>query len=146
MKIKRKGAYEYDGLGWHQNQSSLVIPMAAEHALVEGGDVEDFIRNHGNKYDFLLRTKIPRSSILVTIDEEGCETLQQNICRYYISVKGERLVKIMPPLPKDPERERYIGVDKAWRVKTCNDIRDFKWDVNYDYYIAEAEKLVNPLR
>ena len=24
-KLKRKGAYEYDGLGWHQNQGGLVI-------------------------------------------------------------------------------------------------------------------------
>ena len=144
MKIKRKGAYEYNGLGWHQNQSSLVVPMAAEHALVKGGDVEQFIRTHKNKYDFLLRTKVPRSSRLVTIDEEGNETPQQNICRYYISQEGSKLVKIMPPLP-DKEDERYIGIDKEWNVKTCNDILDFQWDIDYDYYISEARKLVDPL-
>lgn len=144
-KLKRKGAYEYDGLGWHQNQSSLVIPMAAEHALVKGGDVEQFIRNHDNKFDFCLRTKVPRSSRLVTIDEDGNETPQQNICRYYISEEGEKLAKIMPPLPKDPEKERYIGIDKEWNVKTCNNIVDFRWDVDYNYYITEARKLVDVL-
>jgi hypothetical protein len=143
-KIKRKGAYQYDGLGWHQNQSSLVIPMAAEHALVKGGDVEQFIRTHKNKYDFLLRTKVPRSSRLVTIDEDGVETPQQNICRYYISKEGSKLVKIMPPLPGKDE-ERYIGIDKEWSVKTCNNILDFQWDIDYDYYINEARKLVDPL-
>jgi len=145
VKIKRKGAYEYDGLGWHQNQSSLVIPMAAEHALINGGDVEEFILKHDNKYDFLLRTKVPRSSRLVTVDEDGEETLQQNICRYYISDQGEKLVKIMPPLPKKPDEERRIGIDQSWEVKTCNNILDFKWDINYDYYISEAKKLVEPL-
>lgn len=145
-KVKRKGSYEYDGLGWHQNQSSLVIPKAAEHALIKGGDVEQFIRKHTDKFDFMLRTKVPRSSRLVTIDEDGEETLQQNICRYYISKEGEKLVKIMPPLPKDPEKERYIGIDKEWNIKTCNNVKDFRWDIDYDYYIAEAKKLVDVLK
>lgn len=143
-KLKRKGAYEYEGLDWPKNQSSLVVQKAAEHALVRGGDAEEFIRNHKDKYDFMLRTKVPRSSRLVTIDEEGIESPEQNICRYYISTDGKKLVKIMPPLP-DKEDERYIGIDKEWLVKTCNNVLDFKWDINYDYYITEAEKLVKPL-
>lgn len=144
--LKAKGAYAYEGLGWHQNQSSLVIKMAAEAALVRGEDIEDFIRAHKDPYDFMLRTKVPRSSRLVTIDELDKETPQQNICRYYISTKGERLMKIMPPLPTKPEAgERYIGIDKEWLVRTCNDMNSFKWDIDYDYYISEAEKLVNPL-
>lgn len=146
MGIKRKGAYEYAGLDWSKNHSSLVIPMAAEAALVYGKDIEDFIRAHKDPYDFMLRTKVPRSSRLVTIDEYDKETPQQNICRYYISTKGERLVKIMPPLPTKPEAgERYIGIDKEWLVRTCNDMDSFKWDIDYDYYISEAEKLVKPL-
>ena len=145
-KLKRKGAYEYENLDWPKNQSSLVVQKAAEHALVKGGDVEQFIRNHKDKFDFMLRTKVPRSSRLVLIDEDGEETPQQNICRYYISTDGEKLVKIMPPLPKDPDKERYIGIDKEWLVKTCNNVVDFRWDIDYDYYIAEAKKLVEPLQ
>lgn len=146
MKIKRKGAYEYEGLDWNKNFSSMVIQKAAEHALVRGGNIEQFIRHHENKYDFMLRTKVPRSSRLVLIDEDGEETPQQNICRYYITTEGGKLVKIMPPLPKDPEKERYIGIDKEWLVTTCNDIKDFRWDIEYEYYINEAKKLVDPLR
>lgn len=34
-----------------------------------------------------------------------------------------------------------------WRVTECNDIKKFDWsNVNYDYYVREAEKLVNPLK
>ena len=144
MKIKRKGAYEYENLGWHQNHSALVIPKAAEYALIKGGDLEEFIKTHKDKYDFMLRTRVPRSSRLVTIDEDGDETPQQNICRYYISKEGEKLVKIMPPLP-DKDEERYIGIDKEWNVKTCNNVLDFQWDIDYDYYVSEAKKLVEPL-
>ena len=144
-KIKRKGAYEYESLGWHQNQGGLVIPMAAEHALIHGGDVERFIRNHDNMYDFLLRTKVPRSSSLV-IDKDGVDIPQQNICRYYICKNGGYLVKIMPPIEgKEDGGDRRIGIDTGWKVKTCNNIKSFEWDIDYDYYIEEANKLVKPL-
>lgn len=143
-KLKRKGAYEYDDLGWHQNHSALVIKKAAERALIHGEDIEDFIKSHTDKFDFMLRTKVPRTSRLVTENSEGEEVLQQNICRYYIAKTDDKLVKIMPPL-KGKVEERRIGIDKEWNIKIANDITQFKWDIDYDYYISEAEKLVNPL-
>lgn len=143
-KLKRKGAYEYDDLGWHQNHSALVIKKAAERALIHGGDIEDFIMNHTDKFDFMLRTKVPRTSRLVTENSDCEETQQQNICRYYIAKTDDKLVKIMPPL-KGKVEERRIGIDKEWNIKIANDITCFKWDIDYEYYISEAEKLVNPL-
>lgn len=182
-KVKTKGRYVYEGLGWHQNQSMLVVKKAAYYALVEGGSIEHFIRNHKDKFDFCGRTKVPRSSRLVTVDEDGEETPEQNICRYYVANEGKHLVKIMPPLEKDvygiglknpetgeevvcknkteqnkakrqgfteelgekllPKEERRIGVEAGWKVKTCNNMDDFDWDINYDYYIQEARKLVD---
>lgn len=143
-KTKRKGAYQYEELGWHQNQGGLVIPMAAEAYMLHGKDIEDFLRDHQNKYDFLLRTKVPRSSRLVLRYEDGTEVDQQNICRYYPSVHGGKLIKIMPPLPdKESQEDRELSIDAAWNVKTCNNIDAFSFnDVDYDYYIEEAMKLV----
>lgn len=146
-KIKLKGAYVADELGWHQNHSAKVIQMAASSEMLDGIPVEEFIRNHKNKYDFLLRTKVPRSSSLVLltqIDDEGLEfeeTKLQNICRYYACKEGGKLVKVMPPLEGSTEFRR-IGIDTEWNVKTCNNIEAFRWDVDYDYYITEAKKLV----
>lgn len=146
-KFKYKGAYVSDELGWHQNHSAKVIQMAAAAQMLEGIPVEQFIRNHKNKYDFLLRTKVPRSSSLVLLtqlDEEGLEfeeTKLQNICRYYPCKEGGRLVKVMPPLEGGTEFRR-LGIDVLWNVKVCNDISKFNWDVDYDYYISEALKLV----
>ena len=56
---------EYDKLGWAKNHSAMVIPMAVKAHLIDGVDYEDFIRTHDNKFDFCLRTKVPRSSSLV---------------------------------------------------------------------------------
>ena len=140
-KVKRKGAYQYEGLGWHQNQGGLVIPMAAEAAMLKGVSVRDFVQKHGNHWDFLLRTKVPRSSKLMLVMEDGTEVQQQNICRYYACKTGGKLVKIMPPLVEGDE-DRRLSIDSNWNVKTCNKMEDFAYDIDYDYYIAEAEKLV----
>ena len=96
--LKSKGAYEWKDLPNHKNHSALIIKIAAEKYLADGTDPDEFIRSHKNHYDFMLRTKVPRSSKLVLTDEEGVDYQTQNICRYYISSKGMDLVKVMPPL------------------------------------------------
>ena len=152
-KVKRKGAYQYEGLGWHQNHSALVIQKAAEAAMLHGKDVEEFIRAHTDKFDFMLRTKVPRSSKLVLrypdgFNEDGKEVFrdepQQNICRYYPSVNGGKLIKLMPALPdKEDQSDRELSIDKEWNVKTCNNAMHFSFDdLDYSYYVNEANKLI----
>ena len=42
--------------------------------------------------------------------------------------------------------ERRIGIDVGWTVTPCNNLDEHTVSaINYDYYIKEAEKLVNPL-
>ena len=147
-KVKRKGAYQYQDLGYHQNQGGLIIPMAACAAMIDGVDIREFILNHAknpdNKFDFCLRTKVPRSSKLMLVYEDGRQEQQQNICRYYPCKTGGKLVKLMPALEgKEADGERELSIDASWNVKTCNNIDNFSFDdVDYDYYVAEAEKLV----
>lgn len=155
--LKRKGAYAHcrnRELGWHQNHSALVVPMAAEAALVHGEDIREFVRTHADPMDFMLRTKVPRSSTL----EWGGERVQ-NIARYYISTTGRPLEKVMPPAGpegaykrrsgitdsyyqevlaevgsawderihtknKSTYEERRTGINTGWLVRLCNDIRD----------------------
>lgn len=143
-KVKLKGAYEYadyDKLGWVKNHSAMVIAKAVKAHLVDNIDYEEFIRLHEDKFDFLLRTKVPRnSSLVLVVDNE--DILQQNICRYYPSKSGGKLIKIMPPLEEGGELRR-LGIDTDWDIKTCNNIKDFDWkDLDYNYYISEAKKLI----
>lgn len=182
--LKRKGAYEYK-LGWHQNHSALVVPKAAEAALVHGTDIREFITGHAEMFDFFLRTKVPRSSSL----EWGGEVIS-NIARYYISTEGKPLEKVMPPAGpvgeykrankltdayfnsvmaeigpgvwderihtknKSMYEERRSGINTGWTVNVCNNLNDLlvppdggspMWDLNHEWYIKEAEKLVKPL-
>jgi hypothetical protein len=97
MKIKRKGAYEYN-VQWHQDPSSLVVAKAAEAALIHGADIRTFIESHTDNYDFMCRAKVPRSNKLVMRwSEWGTELPLANIIRYYVSRDGGTLHKIAPP-------------------------------------------------
>ena len=89
----------------------------------------------------MLRTKVPRTSQLFLDDLQ-----LQNICRYYISVTGGSLYKMMPPLPGNTDK-RKIGINVGWLVSECNDMRSYRpGNINYAYYISEAKKLVDPLK
>lgn len=181
-KTKCKGAYQYEELGWHQNHSALIIARAAFERITKGVPIEDTIKNHTDYFDFMYRTKVPRSSRLIGIDEHGFEDQLQRITRYYVSKEGVELVKIMPPLenkkiiettwrkPENgeelvttkkptrkgfteivkqvelPPEERRIGIQSGQKVKVCNDITKFnKETIDYDYYVSEANKLVEGL-
>lgn len=146
-KVKRKGAYQYEDLGWHQNHSCLVVPKAAEAYLVHGKDIREFISEHKDHWDFMLRTKVPKSSRLVMVYEDGYEKELQNTCRYYACKSGGKLVKLMPPtesqVAEGKTEDRRLSIDSEWNVKACNNMKDFKGDIDFDYYVAEAEKLAS---
>lgn len=139
-KVKRKGAYEHD-LDWHQNHSALVIPKVAEKVLVENALIRETVINWPDTMDFMLRTKVPRSSKLLHGDQ-----LIQNNSRYYVSINGNQLTKKMPPLPKKPDEWRFIGIESGWKTTIANVVSDdvmqtMKHNINYEYYIQEVEKL-----
>jgi hypothetical protein len=144
-RIKRKGCFEYD-MDWSQNHGGLVIAKVAEKVLVEGAPIRETIENWPDIMDFMLRTKVPRSSHLA-IERDGVTVRLQNITRYYIAKGGGHLLKWMPPLAKKPGEWRKIGVESGWGVQPCNDIRDAgKLPVDFDYYVREVEKLCLSLK
>lgn len=155
--VKTKGAYEalpFDKLGWQKNHSCMVVPLAVCADLLGLCTYKEFITNHKDPFDFCLRTKVPRSSklVLVTVDSfTGIEEDNplQNICRYVPvqadSPKGGKLIKIMPPLPTGDGTPRRMAIDSEYFVKPCNDMLDFDWNINYDYYFDKAEKLINAI-
>ena len=137
---KRKGAYEYD-MEWHQNHGAMVVAKVAEKVLVDGAPIRQTLQQWPDIMDFMLRTKVPRSSHLA-IERDGVTSQLQNITRYYIAEGGGRLFKWMPPLKAKPEQWRKIGVESGWGVQPCNDIREAgKLPVDFDYYVQEVEKL-----
>lgn len=172
-KLKRKGKYEYER-AWHQDQSALVVQKAVEDHLVNGTSIEKFIREHDDDFDFMLRTNVPRSSKLL-IDYGDRHEKLQNVTRYYISEDGGQLTKLMPALKQTPskaqqkekartpgqikefesvyahrerlgvkDRERVIQINGGFNATPLNVMGPLK-NINFDWYIEEAHKLVDPL-
>lgn len=146
-KIKAKGAYNWqelytgspDGVVWHKNHSNIVSQKAACAYLLEGKDIEEYIRNHNDLFDYFLCTNVNRSSKLFWGDKE----IQRN-SRYLVSTVGRELVKVMPPL-KGKTEERRIAINKGYKALVCNTVL-YSFladeDINYDWYIQQAQELV----
>lgn len=130
-KIKRKGAYEYD-IQWHQDSSALIVPKAAEAALVKGTDIRTFIENHEDDYDFMCRAKAPRSNRLVMRwpEYDNAEIDLANIVRYYVSNSGGSLVKIAPPTGELGTWKRAAKVSDATYAAVLAEINGTGGDVD----------------
>lgn len=150
--VKRIGCYTHETARevpytrerqWHSDQNALVVPKAAEAALVRGEDIATFIKAHNDPFDFMLSIKVRKSDSLVLEDE----TKLQSITRYYMSTGGKSMFKVMPPLAKTPEKIRRNAVQAGWKVRIVDDASEFRWeDVNWVWYINEAKKLVDCLQ
>lgn len=179
-KRKRKGAYDHEMLSgsiggqkaWNKDFSALVVPKAAEAALVDDHDPADFIKNHDVAYDFLLRQRMKDGSRLML----GAEPVGK-LVRYYIANSGHSLTKVMRPLSGRTEERRIgihakgranaVGTRKNYRCSMCGapfvNLKDFddhnktlhawpvrlamKWDghtpdIDHKWYLAETEKLI----
>jgi len=131
-KIKRIGAYAHETaaenpgtreIPWHKNFSALIVPKAAEAALIRGEDIKTFIINHPDIYDFFLRTKIPKNTEL----KWGNDTIQ-NVTRYYISTEGKPLKKLMPPAGPIGEYKRANKLTDQYFNSVLNEIGPGIWD------------------
>jgi hypothetical protein len=123
-KRKRKGVYDWEmlsgstggQLAWNRDFSGLVIPKAAEAALVDDVDPAWFIERHETAYDFLMRARVTGGSKLQLADG----TPLPKTVRYFVSSDGQPLVKIMPPL-KGQAEPRRIGIHAEGQAVTLGD-------------------------
>lgn len=189
-KVKRIGAYAYERADenpgtrekpYWKNTSYLVVAKAAEAALVRGEDIETFIRNHPDDFDFMIRGKAQRGARLVMEWPEHGPDAQmelQKTIRYYISTDGGDLIGLYKPTGEPGAFKKRTGVSDAeyakydpfvwneavhtknkstyqivkrnlhsgYRVTDCSNVTNFsRSNLNYDWYIAEARKLVDAL-
>lgn len=108
-KVKRKGAYEYE-TQWHQDPSMKIVAKAAEACLVYGKCLATFIVEHTNPFDFMLRAKVPKTNQLVMRYAGGTQVELQKTTRYFASVTGGQLFKIMPPTEPEGSWKRKSKV------------------------------------
>lgn len=146
-KVKEKGAAFSTNPEWHKNHSSLVVQKAIKAYFVHGEDPLKFIQK-ANIYDFFLRGKVQKNHKLLMRGEEDVET--QKIVRYIVSNEGVSLIKVMPPLQKNPGEWREEELEAGWKCTVCNDLRgvdleELRENVNYEYYLQRIYKVINTI-
>ncbi len=131
--VKRIGAYAHERMDdnpgtrevpYGKDPSALVIPKAAEAALIHGTDIREFIENHDDDYDFMLRAKVPRSNSLVMRwpEYDNVEIPLANIIRYYVSNNGGTLTKVAPPTGQLGTWKRATKVPDALYLQVVAEI------------------------
>jgi hypothetical protein len=133
-KYKRKGAYDFelkvgDQKAWHKDHSSLIIQKAANAALCDDLDPGDYIRNHPDLWDFLIREKVTGATRLVLADGTAC----QQTTRYFVAHDGLPMFKIMPPLAKAPDKVRKMAIHAEGQAHAYGPKREYRCSICGDH-------------
>lgn len=133
----------------HKNKSARIVPIALEQWFVHNVPIEDTIKNHGNIYDFCLRQKASRDFHYEGINRKTGETTTYNkLIRYYISKTGEKLLKVKNPECQTNAAEISQVEAGEWVATVCNFLpKNHPIDnVNFDYYIERANKIIHKIQ
>jgi hypothetical protein len=57
--------------------------------------------------------------------------------------KYEKKGFVFSHLVQTPCENRRFSVEAGWKVKVTNDISNFVWDVDYQYYVERTWKLID---
>jgi len=145
-EIKKKGDFLTD-FELHKNKSARVVPIALEQYFVNDIPVADTIKNHTNIYDFALRQKASKDFHYEGHSKES-KTIYNKLIRYYVSNTGEKLLKIKNPECQSNAAEVSQVEAGDWLMTVCNKLKkDHPLDnINYDYYIERAERIVHKIQ
>lgn len=131
-----------------------------------------FAKNYGI-YDFCLGAKMKGDNKLYSREIKGIRTIDTQLdkmTRYYVSNSGVELIKKLPPLEKNKltdtdkhkikfpnqlnifdeiddvrieAKERETNIESGWKCNIFNKYIDGPYDINYEYYINECNKIIN---
>lgn len=136
--IKEKGCFITE-VKQGKGLTPKIIPKAVEKYFLEGIKPEDFIKQHTDIKDFLMSEKTGKQWTV-----EYNDKLQQRTNRFYASTDGYFLYK----WKIENGKKKYQNMLTASGVTLLNNFDDLKENpkINYQYYITEANKIINQLK
>lgn len=144
--IKLKGDFEIFK-EFHKDPSMRIVPTAVKNYFVYGIPVEETIKNHRDIFDFCMQLKTNSKSDAYFRHIVNGKMVDEKLHRMtrYLIAKG----KDSGILLKKFQEGRITGVNvgysailfnKAVHLDNWND-----YNLDYKFYISEANKLINPL-
>ena len=162
---------DYDGQ-WHKDFSGMVIQKSVHTALIHGIDPADMVRSCCDPFDFMMRGKADSGGKLFIGDVPQQRITRYYIARQGLpiytkrppvagailgafckaqAVSWDEYVRHDPMVwnpavhtkNKSTYKERKTSLHDGWTVAECNRADRFDWsNLNYDWYINEARKLI----
>ena len=120
----------------------MIIPKAINAYLADNIPIEETIKNCKDLNDFITYQKVDKK-----FKVEYNNNIVQQINRYYCAIGGYNLFKCQ--IDSTGHRVGYINMLKASGIIICNNLDDFKEfpnNINYRYYINEANKIIYQLK
>ena len=145
-EIKKKGDFLTD-FELHKNKSARVVPLALEQYFINGTPVADYITGHGNIYDFAIRQRATRDFHFEGRTKEGVVHVYNKLLRYYVSIEGEKLLKVK----NENSTSGAAAVSQVeageWVMYVCNHLTPTHPldNINHSYYIERAERIINKI-
>ena len=136
---KEKGAFAINK-PWNKDHSMKVVSLAVEKYFVDNVPVRDTIENHTEIFDFCMSQKVGKQFKVqhhYIKNGQRVEEDVQRLNRFFITVKGGALVKVK----EDGSISRLVVGQSIGLFNKFYKSDDY--DLKYDYYVAEANKLIN---
>ena len=138
--LKKKGLF-IDSVTLGKGMQPMIIPKAINANLADNIPVEETIRNCKDINEFITYQKVDKKFTVQYMDK-----FITHINRYYVSTNGGYLYKCEV---EDGKIVKFANMLTASGVTLCNDItaiKEFPKNINYKYYIKEANKILAKLK
>ena len=138
--LKKKGLF-IDSVTLGKGMQPMIIPKAINANLADNIPVEETIRNCKDINEFITYQKVDKKFTVQYMDK-----FITHINRYYVSTNGGYLYKCEV---EDNKIVKFANMLTASGVTICNDItaiKEFPRNINYKYYIKEANKILAKLK
>lgn len=144
--IKLKGDFEVDK-EFHKDPSMRIVPLAVKNYFVYGTPVEKTIKENRDIFNFCMQLKTNSKSTpyFRHLEDGKIVNTELNRMTRYLVAKGSDSGILL----KKFEDGKITGVNVGYSVKLFNKAyypdnwNDYNLD--YQFYITEAKKLINPL-
>lgn len=138
--LKKKGLF-IDSVTLGKGMQPMIIPKAINANLADNIPVEETIRNCKDINEFITYQKVDKKFSVQYMNK-----FITHINRYYVSTNGGYLYKCEV---KGNKIVKFANMLTASGVTLCNDItaiKEFPKNINYKYYIKEANKILAKLK
>jgi hypothetical protein len=137
-KLKQKGLFvEKPELG--NSVDYLIIPKALKAYYIDNVPVKQFVESHTNIFDFCCSQKVDKSYHVEWTSPNFIKSKQQRLNRFYASTKGGYIFKCRD------NTQGHLLKESGVMIYNNHNPDVFPNDVNYKFYIAEINKIINQI-